>query len=104
MKNFQKMFVPLIALLFVLFAAPAKAEEEEDGRHCTPCAECHPDSFWCLQCAERVLRANSGCCGQGDATSYCHADSGFTVSCSGTTTTCQCDSEGRNCERDLIYE
>ena len=102
MKKLQRLLGPVIALVFVLAATPVRADDE--GRKCTACAECHPDSFWCLQCAERVIRANGNCCGSGDGTAYCHADSGFSVTCEGTGRTCECDSEGRDCEVGLIYE
>ncbi|MEX2270144.1 MAG: hypothetical protein WD690_01645 [Vicinamibacterales bacterium] len=99
MKKWQQTMVPMIALVFLLAAAPAKAEDDEEGRKCTACAECHPDTFWCLHCAERVMNAIGGCCGNGEGTAYCHADSGFSVQCENEVS-CQCNKEGSDCEGD----
>jgi hypothetical protein len=101
MKQLQKSIVPMIALVFLLAAAPVKAEDEV-GSHCKPCAECHPDTFWCLQCAERVMKALGNCCGSGEGTAYCHADEGFEVTCENREGVCHCNSEGVGCDAIIV--
>lgn len=102
MRRVQGLLVAVCAVVFLFSATPVQADDE--GGYCRACAECHPDSPWCMQCAERVIRANANCCGMGNGTAYCHADSGFEVKCEGTGRTCDCDAEGRGCTDELTYE
>lgn len=94
-SRFMRAVITVCAAAFMFSAAPVMADDEG---YCRPCEMCYDDTAWCLHCAEQVMKAIGGCCGNGSGVTYCVPDyGGFATNCDNGVS-CQCNMHGGDCD------